>query len=379
MPEQTDNPADTPAAAPLHRTALASRHEALGARMVPFAGWTMPIQYRGVLEEHEAVRSTCGLFDVGHMGVVFVSGDDAGAFLDALVTNDLGTLRVGRAKYTLCCDDTGGVIDDLIIARLGDDVFQVVPNASNVAAVVAILRDAAAAGGGDVTIDDRSEDWGILAVQGPSYRDVLDAVLPDVTVGRFDAVRFTAPSSGDDAAEGGVVWGTGYTGSPGVEIMAPWATIVALWDGMMPALEAVGGMPAGLGARDTLRLEMGYPLHGQDISPTISPLEANLGWAVKLDKGPFRGRDALVAQRDAGIPRTAVGLVAEGRRPLRAHCDVLDAAGDVIGEVTSGGFSPGLRRGVALALVQRGSVPATVDVRGSLVEVTPTAPPFVAL
>lgn len=357
--------------APLRRTALAERHEALGARMVPFAGWSMPIQYNGVLEEHEAVRSSCGVFDVGHMGVVFVEGAGAQSFLDGLVSNDLARVAVGRAQYTLCCNDDGGVVDDLIIARLDDDVFQVVPNASNVDTVVGLLRDEAASAAADVVVDDRSSEWGILAVQGPRHDVVLAAALPDVTVSRFEAQRF------DVDGRQGVVWGTGYTGSPGVEIIAPWSTIVDIWDAMMPALDSVGGTPAGLGARDTLRLEMGYPLHGQDISPAITPLEAGLGWAVKLDKGSFRGRDALVAQREAGVPRISVGLVGEGRRPLRAHCAVLDADGAAIGEVTSGGYSPGLERGIGLALVRSGSTPAAVEVRGSAVGVVTAVPPFV--
>jgi len=352
----------------LRETVLAPRHRELGARMVPFAGWSMPVQYQGVLEEHRAVRETCGIFDVGHMGTVFVRGPAATAFLQASLTNDVTRAAVGRAQYTMLCNEAGGVVDDLIVSHLAQDEWMVVPNASNVAEVVSALRSLASE---DVEIDDVSDDWGILAVQGPRHGDVLAAGLPGLSVERFGVLRF------DQDGREGVLSGTGYTGSPGVEIVAPAATIGALWDAMMPALGDVGGQPTGLGCRDTLRLEMGYPLHGQDISPTISPIEAGLGWVVRTAKGAFPGRDALARQEAEGPARHLVGLVSEDRRPPRPHCAVLDAEGEAVGEVTSGNFSPGLGRGIALALVRAGVHPVAVDIRGSRHGVEVVTPPFV--
>lgn len=356
----------------LRETPLASRHRALGARMVAFAGWDMPVQYEGVLVEHAAVREACGIFDVGHMGTVFVAGAGAMAFLQATLTNDVSKVEAGRAQYTMLCNETGGVVDDLIVSRVDDATWMVVPNAGNVAAVVAVLGDRARRVAG-VTLEDVSDEWGILAVQGPRHPEVVAAALGDVSVTRFGVVRF------DLDGYAGILSGTGYTGSPGVEIVAPYATIVRAWDRMLPALDAVGGRPAGLGCRDTLRLEMGYPLHGQDISPTISPIEAGLGWVVKTAKGDFPGREVLAGQEADGAPRRLVGLVCEDRRPPRAHCGVLDAGGRVIGEVTSGNFSPGLGRGIALALVETAAQPAAIDIRGTAHPVEVVTPPFVDL
>jgi len=360
--------------ASLEETPLASRHRELGARMVDFAGWSMPVQYRGVLAEHAAVRESCGIFDVGHMGTVFVSGAGATAFLQGTLTNDIDKAPAGRAQYTMLCNEAGGVVDDLIVSHLDDDEWMVVPNASNVAAVVSVLRERAAAWtGATVEVDDVSGSWAILAVQGPRHAEGLAAALGDTSVGRFAVKRF------DAGGHTGILSGTGYTGSPGVEIVAPHATIVWAWDAMSPVLAGVGGMPAGLGCRDTLRLEMGYPLHGQDISPTISPLEAGLGWVVKTAKGDFPGRDVLVRQEHDGTERTLVGLVGTDRRPLRGHCAVLDSDGSTIGEVTSGNFSPGLGRGIGLALVETGTTPAAVDLRGRIQAVEPAQPPFVQI
>lgn len=338
--------------------------------MVDFAGWSMPLQYEGVLVEHAAVREACGIFDVGHMGTVMVSGAGASGLLQRMLTNDVDKVAVGRAQYTMLCNEDGGVVDDLIVSHLDDEAWMVVPNAANVAVVAAALRDGADSG---VVVDDVSAEWGILAVQGPRYTEVVAAALGDAAVNRFAVARF------DAGGHEGVLSGTGYTGSPGVEIVAPHSTIVWAWDTMTTELGAVGGRPAGLGCRDTLRLEMGYPLHGQDISPTISPIEAGLGWVVKTAKGRFPGRDVLVCQESEGPARTLVGLVGEDRRPLRPHCDVLDAHGVRIGEVTSGNFSPGLGRGIGLALVEAGAEAAAVDIRGKPHPVERCDPPFVHL
>lgn len=364
---------DNPSAAP-RKTALESRHLALGARMVDFAGWSMPLQYEGVVAEHLAVRRTCGLFDVSHMGSVFVRGADSPEFLQRTLTNDIGKAGPGRAQYTLLCNDRGGVVDDLIVCHLEVDEWLVVPNAANVTDVVAVLGDLAreaSSAGEDVEVEDVSEGWGILALQGPRWEEVAADVLSHANPGRFRVERFRS-ACGD-----GIVSGTGYTGSPGIELLAPAATIIGLWDGMQAPLDAVGGMPAGLGARDTLRLEMGYPLHGHEISAEISPLEAGLDWVVALDSSDFPGSAALREQAAGGIGRELVGLRGRDRRPLRDGCPVRDAAGNEIGTITSGGYSPLLERGIGLALVRTGSVPATVALRGRVIDVEPVTPPFV--
>lgn len=356
----------------MKQTALADRHRALGARMVPFAGWLMPLQYTGVLDEHRAVRETCGIFDVSHMGAVFVRGPASADFLQRTLTNDVVKAPPGRAQYTMLLNDAGGVVDDLIILHVDDDEWLVVPNAGNVETVTATLQrlsDSCV----DVVIADSSDCWGILALQGPRFATVLHEILPSVTVDRFFVRCFSSPH-GD-----GILAGTGYTGSPGVEVFAPNETIVALWDAAQVPLVAVGGKPAGLAARDVLRLEMGFLLHGSDISSTITPLEAGLDWVVVLDKGPFVGAESLRRQRESGVTRKLIGLVTADRRPLRAHCRVLSSDGSDIGEVTSGGFSPLLGVGIALALVAADLDPAAVDVRGSAVPIKVVDPPFVRL
>ncbi len=356
----------------LRETPLAGRHRELGAKLVPFAGYEMPVHYDGVLAEHKRVRDTCGIFDVGHMGTVFVRGRDATPFLQSMLTNDVTKAAVGRAQYTVLCNDSGGVIDDLIISHLdeqpGRDDWMIVPNAANIYEVVSALEHSVARW--DVAIHDASPSWGIIAVQGPAHEQVLANALPGVSVGRFGVTKF------DAGGHSTILSGTGYTGSPGVEIVAPHAAIAEYWDLLLEAAEAAEGGPAGLGARDTLRLEMGYPLHGQDISPEISPLEAGLGWVVKLDGGDFQGADALRAQVAEGVTRTSVGFVMPDRRPARSHCTVLDAAGDAIGEVTSGNYSPGLDRGIGLALVNTGSQPAAIDVRGRTIAIEVVETPF---
>lgn len=358
------------------RTALESRHLALGARMVNFAGWSMPIQYEGVVAEHLAVRRACGLFDVSHMGSLVVRGADSSEFLQRMLTNDTRKAGPGRAQYTLLCNDRGGVVDDLIICHVESDEWLVVPNAANVTDVVAVLEGSARevrSAGGDVEVEDLSDGWGILALQGSRWEEVAGGVLPDANPGRFRVERFRA------ACGEGIVSGTGYTGSPGIELMAPAATVVALWDAMQAPLAAVGGMPAGLGARDTLRLEMGYPLHGHEISAEISPLETGLDWVVALDSSDFPGSAALREQAARGVGRELVGLRGRDRRPLRDGCSVRDAAGNEIGTITSGGYSPLLERGIGLALVRAGSAPATVDLRGRVVDVESVTPPFVEI
>lgn len=352
----------------LRQTPLHSRHTDLGAKMADFGGWDMPIEYAGTVAEHTAVREDVGVFDVSHMGYTEVTGPGAIAWLNTVVANDLDRVGAGQAQYNLLCDESGGVIDDLIVYRIDDDHAFIVPNASNSDAVVAALT--AASAGSGVTVEDKREDYGILAVQGPRSDAVLQAVgLP----AGHDYMSFVRATWQDNPA---VVCRTGYTGERGYEILAPAAVIPALWD----AVVAAGATPAGLGARDTLRTEMGYPLHGHELSVDITPVQAGLVWAVGWDKPAFSGREALVAERAAGPRRRLRGLLAAERSIPRRDMPVLSADGETVGETTSGTFSPTLKQGIGLALVDPSIAEGdevVVDVRGRQARFTVTKPPFV--
>jgi aminomethyltransferase len=357
---------------PLH-----DRHVALGAKLADFGGWEMPIEYTasggGVLREHAAVRESVGVFDVSHLGKATVRGPGARAFVDACLTNDLARIAPGQAQYTLCCDPSGGVVDDLIAYLVSDDDVFLVPNAANTAEVVRRLVAAAPEG---IEVTGRHQDFGVLAVQGPRSREVLDRL------GLAADQDYMAYA--DDTWDGRAVrvCRTGYTGEHGYELIPSWADAPALWDALVEVTRELGGMPAGLGARDTLRTEMGYPLHGQDLSLEISPVQARSGWAVGWKKPQFWGRDALTAEKEQGPRRVLRGLEALDRGIPRAHMPVLSAAGDVVGEVTSGTFSPTRRVGIGLALidtaagVQDGDE-LSIDVRGRRSAVRVVRPPFV--
>ncbi len=363
--------------APLHHTALYDRHVALGAKLADFGGWEMPIEYAGggVLREHEAVRERVGLFDVSHLGTVAVRGPGAAELINRCLTNDLGRIGPGQAQYTLCCDDgTGGVVDDLIVyLRSADDVL-LVPNAANAAEVTRRLREAAPEG---IVLTDLHHEIAVLAVQGPRSDEVLEALgLPT----GHDYMQFR------DAQWNGhsiVVCRTGYTGERGYELLAPSAQAADLWDALIDRVRAEGGSPAGLGARDTLRTEMGYPLHGHELSLEITPVQARVGWAVGWRKPEFWGRDALLAERERGPERIARGLVALERGVPRAEMRVLLAEGDgerEVGRTTSGTFSPTRGVGIALALLDP-TVPlgaeVALDVRGRRLRCQVVTPPFV--
>lgn len=353
---------------PLHRV-----HVELGATMAEFGGWQMPIQYPGgVLKEHTAVREAVGVFDVSHLGKIGVSGPGAAAFVNSCLSNDLGRIGPGRAQYTLCCTGSGGVVDDLIVYLVGDDEVFCVPNAANTAQVAALLRDAAPAG---IAVTDQHTGHGVLAVQGPASPRVLDALgLP----AQLDYMAFA------DAEWDGRpvrVCRTGYTGEHGYELLPRWADAEALWTALTDAAAALHGQPCGLGARDTLRTEMGYPLHGHDLSADISPVQAGAGWAVGWGKPAFWGRDALLAERAAGPRRRLWGLRATGRGVPRADMPVL-SAGQPVGQTTSGTFSPTLKVGIALALLDadaglKAGDEVAVDVRGRALSCIVVKPPFV--
>lgn len=374
----TDAPPHSPSSAPL-RSPLHDRHVGLGAKFAGFAGWDMPLEYAGggVIKEHTAVREAVGVFDVSHLGKADVRGPGAAAFVNACLTNDLDRIAAGQAQYTMCGDDaTGGVVDDLIAYRFADDFVFLVPNAANTAEVVRRLAAAAPDG---VTVTNWHDDYAILAVQGPRSADVLAAIgLPSGHPYMSFAV---APFAGADV----IVCRTGYTGEHGYELVIPAESAVAAWDAILAAGDASGIRPAGLGARDTLRTEAGYPLHGQDLSLDISPVQAGSGWAVGWKKPAFWGREKMTAERSAGPRRKLWGLVATDRGIPRAHMTVLRPGTDEpVGEITSGTFSPTRRIGIALALLDTdaGLGPddaVEVDVRGRRSTMTVVKPPFVPL
>lgn len=367
----------------LLRSPLHDRHVDLGAKLADFGGWEMPIEYAasggGVLKEHTAVRETVGVFDVSHLGKATVRGPGARAFVNGCLSNDLGRIEPGKAQYTLCCDESGGVVDDLIAYLVADDDVFLVPNAANTAEVVRRLAAAAPTG---ITVEDQHRAYGVLAVQGPRSADVLDRLGLLGDVGQQGDLGYMAYR--DSAYDGRPVriCRTGYTGEHGYELLPGWDDTVMLWDALVAVTRELGGMPAGLGARDTLRTEAGYPLHGQDLSLSISPLQARAGWAVGWQKDRFWGRDALTAEKQTGPERQLWGLLALDRGIPRAHMPVLGPDGQQVGEVTSGTFSPSLKKGIGLALISSDSGVAVgdevaLDVRGRRSAVRVVAPPFV--
>ncbi len=368
--------ADSTDVASLRRSPVHDRHTALGAKLADFGGWLMPIEYPGggVVREHTAVREAVGLFDVSHLGKAVVRGPGAAELVNASLTNDLGRIGPGRAQYTLCCDDaTGGVVDDLIAYYRSDDEVFLIPNAANTAEVV---RRLAAAAPARVEVEDLHERQGVLAVQGPRSDEVLQAMgLPTGGSG-LGYMAFEAATWRDRTV---IVCRTGYTGERGYELVPRWEDTAELWDAVLEAGADVGIRPCGLGARDTLRTEMGYPLHGQDLSLQISPVMARCGWAVGWSKPAFWGRDTLVAQREEKSGRLLWGLEGLERAIPRAHM-VVSRDGAVVGEVTSGTFSPTRKVGIALALLDRSVAEGeevSVDVRGRSAGFRVVKPPFV--
>jgi aminomethyltransferase len=348
----------------LLRSPLDAVHRRAGAKLVPFGGWEMPLEYQGTVAEHLACRGGAAMFDVSHLGTVRVEGADAHDRLQRTLTNDLDKIAPGRAQYTHLLEPDGSVADDIIVwwhpaADGAEPVFDVMPNASNTE------RVRRAIGGVDTTADRA-----IIAVQGPDARRLLAEVVPDVVeVRRFGVARTDWHGAPCTLA------GTGYTGEDGVEIAAPPEVATEMWD----ALVEVGVVQAGLGARDTLRLEAGLPLHGHELGPGITPLQAGLGWVVAFAKPSFIGRDALVAEHERGVHRHLVGIATEGRRPPRAGCAIV-VDGTQVGEVTSGNYSPVLGHGIALGFAPPEITPGhrvDVDVRGSLLAGEVVALPFV--
>lgn len=358
----------------LRRTPLHAEHEALGAKLGPFGGWVMPIEYAGAVKEHEIVRERVGLFDLTHLGKVEVVGAGARGMLQRVVSNDLDKTSTGQALYSLVLNEGGGVIEDLIIYRLGEERFFVVPNASNTQRVLQILAEARA----DAPLHlHYHQDWCFLAVQGPDSVQVTTALFSEAS-----ELGFMECMESDYKRRPVIVTRSGYTGEVGFELFTYQDIASDLWADLLAAMERFGGGPCGLAARDVLRLEMGYPLYGQDLFESSTALEAGLSWAVAMDKEEFTGKAALARQRDEGLPSRLRGLRLRDRRHIpRAHYPVF--IGDrVVGEVTSGTFSPMLRAGIGLAYLWPADVvevgdEVEIDIRGRRGEAEVVRTPFV--
>ena len=337
----------------------------------------MPVSYAGTVGEHTATRESVGLFDVSHLGKALVSGPGAAEFVNSALTNDLGRIGPGQAQYTLCCTPEGGVVDDLIAYYVSDDEIFLVPNAANTAELVHRLQGAAPEG---ISVTDQHRSYAVLAVQGPRAAEVLSALgLPaDMEYMGYIDAEYVDTDYGSVPVR---VCRTGYTGEHGYELIPSWSSAPVLFDALVAAVEARRGQLAGLGARDTLRTEMGYPLHGQELSRDISPLQARCGWAVGWSKDAFWGRDALLAEKQAGPRRMLRGLLALDRGVPRADMAVLSGSTPV-GITTSGTFSPTRNVGIALALIDASAGVAdgdvvSVDVRGRPLQCEVVTPPFV--
>ena len=358
----------------LKQSPLHDRHVALGAKFAEFGGWSMPLEYpTGVVKEHTAVRESVGIFDVSHLGKAMVSGPGAADFVNATLSNDLAKIHTGKAQYTLCLDESGGIVDDLIAYWHDDEHVLLVPNAANTAEVVRRLQAQAPDG---VKVVDHHDDYAVLAVQGTQSDEVLDRVgLP---IGHEYMSFVEAPFGGGDA--GVVVCRTGYTGERGYELIVADDVAGQLWDELMAAGREFGIAACGLGARDTLRTEMGYPLHGQDISLDTNPVEAGLSWAVGWKKDAFWGRDAVTVVKEAGPKRRLRGLVAVDRGIPRPGMGVTLTPDVPLADITSGTFSPTLKKGIGMALIPTmvaEDAQVGVDIRGRREIFQLVKPPFV--
>jgi aminomethyltransferase len=338
----------------LKRSPLEAAHQALGARLVPFAGWNMPVQYTSIIDEHNAVRKNCGIFDISHMGQFFVSGPSASAWLNRMLTNNIEKLAIHQGQYTLMLNEKGGVIDDLIAYRIGKEEFFLVVNASMIDEDFEWMSRHLDE---SVSLRNESDEWAGLAIQGPDCAKIFAAVCSEDSLPARNHLARTSA--------GAVVCRTGYTGEDGFEFFCPASEAVAYWEKFISA----GAQPCGLGARDSLRLEVGFPLNGNDLSPERTPIEAGLGFFCDLEKGDFMGRDVLARQKSEGpaLKLTAIRYLEKGAPP-RSHYPVLSAGGDVIGELTSGILSPSLMTGIGMAYLpaefSKIGTPLQIEVRG---------------
>jgi glycine cleavage system T protein (aminomethyltransferase) len=366
VPDDIPDTAQPAAAAPdaggaQQTTALFGVHQSLGATLVPFAGWLMPLRYASETAEHTAVRTTAGLFDLSHMGEISVAGPGAAAALDYALTGHLSAVATGRARYTMICAADGGVLDDLVVYRLKDDEYLVVANAANVAVVHEEITRRAA--GYDAAVSDRSRDYALVAIQGPSALAILSRRTDSVSGPPLAELKYYASMPAVVAGAHVQLARTGYTGEDGFELFCRPDQAVAVWTALAEAGAGDGLIPAGLSARDTLRLEAGMPLYGNELSRDVTPFEAGLGRVVRLDKpGDFVGRAALEARAEAGPRSTLIGLISRSRRIPRHGYPVL-RGGQVIGTVTSGAPSPTLGRPIAMAYVRPGAVEAVEPIQ----------------
>lgn len=355
-------------------------HEYHGAKMVQFAGFRMPVQYSGIIDEHFAVRNEAGLFDVSHMGEVMVTGESAFDYIQNLVSNDISSLYDGKALYTVMCNKNGGIIDDLLVYRINEFRYMLVINASNRETDIAWMMESRNAVQAKLT--DVSDETGLLALQGPKSLDVLVAATG------FDAstlkyYHFTMPTRDSFLGLDGVIISrTGYTGEIGFELYCRSSDTVTIWEALMDVSRSFGLKPVGLGARDTLRLESGFCLHGNEITDIHNPLEAGLGWLTKFDKGDFIGRDALLKIKSGGLQKRLIGFVANERGIPRQGYGLFDMEGNSIGEVTSGTQSPVLKKGIGMGYVSnrleftKSGSHIQVSARGKMFRVTVQKPPF---
>jgi aminomethyltransferase len=357
------------------RTALYAVHERLGAVMTSFAGWQMPLRYGSETAEHQAVRHAAGLFDLSHMGEILVRGPGGGAALDYALVGFLSGLRPGRARYTMICAPDGGVLDDLVVYRLGEEDFLVIANAANTAVVLDALVSRSA--GFDAVVSDATDDYALIAIQGPAAAGILGPLVPGLDL---SGVRYYAGAFAEVAGTPAWVARTGYTGEDGFEVFCPPSDAVRVWEALVLAGAEAGLVPAGLAARDTLRLEAGMPLYGNELGPDLTPFEAGLGRVVKFDKpGDFVGRAALLERSAAGPLSELVGLTLQSRRVAR-HGYPVFANGQEAGVVTSGAPSPTLGRPIAMAYLTAGTdlsdAVLTVGIRGEAVPAQLTELPF---
>lgn len=358
----------------IKKTTLNAIHKALGARMVPFAGWEMPVQYSGVIDEHKAVRETAGLFDVSHMGEIDIQGPHALDFVQLVTTNDASRLEIGQAQYSLICYPTGCMVDDTIVYRMGDRHYMLCVNASNVEKDYSWLKEQLT-GGHDAQVTNVSDNYAQIALQGPKAMAIINSLcgrdLTEIPYFSFDFAEIAGKEL--------MVSRTGYTGEDGVELYLSPSEAPALWEAIMAAGKEEGIKPVGLGARDTLRLEMKYSLYGNDISADTTALEAKLGWVVKLDKTDFIGKDALLKQKGEGIGKKLSCFIVEGRGIPR-HDYEIHIDGQKVGIVTSGTMSPSMGKGIAMGYIEtefdKAGQEVDIIIRDRAVAAKVVVPPF---
>ena len=344
----------------MNNSPLNSRHLQLNAKMADFGGWLMPIEYpnTGVVAEYSAVRQQVGVFDVSHLGKISVKGEGALNYLNQMLTNDLNRITAGQAQYSLLCNEDGGVVDDLIVYRNSDTDLFLVPNASNTSSVFEILNNKAP---DSVTIKNLHHEYGVIALQGPKSAQVLEILGIKSSIDYMEFINTTI----DNCSV--ILCRTGYTGEFGFEIIPTWEQTEKVWDRLITVIKQLNGTPCGLGARDILRTEMGYPLHGHELSLEISPVQASASWAIGWQKESFRGKQTLLEQKQVGTKLKLRAILATDRGIPRKDMQVKDLTGKVIGQVTSGTFSPGLKKGIGLALINPVIVKGDqvlIDIRG---------------